>query len=187
MEINNSFNEKRNVLFRVQPYYPGPGQSDTSTKSPSLYTGSWKKEVFASPFEKVEGKIIEKFVDPVQEESFIQDGTMTITSAISEEGKHKFTTRISFYEPPINPAQATVLQLIRILLLWTMPVALTTPRIIYQAMRLHYYLGSMQMKSKPVIRPGSVPRDATSAERYVFIITQPLASVAYAMADFSLC
>ncbi|KAK8007309.1 hypothetical protein PG989_001299 [Apiospora arundinis] len=174
MEINNSFDEKRNILFRVRSCRPEPehekahsdesGQAHANT---ALYTGSWTKEVYASPFERVDGTIVEKLVDPLQDAHLVSGETMMTTSAFSDEGKLKFVTRLSFDGNPIDPAQATFTQLVRIILRWTMPGTLTTPRIIFQAMRLHHYLGTMKMKDKPVIRPGSVPRHATKTEEVV--------------------
>lgn len=175
MEINNSFDEKRNVLFRVRPHRPVSANEKLDSKEEershaeaTLYKGSWEKEVFASPFESVEGKIVEEILDPLQEANLVSGKTMTTTSAVSGEGKLKFITRISFDEDPIDPTQATFAQLVRIFFRWTMPGTLTTPRIIFQAMRLHHYLGTMKMKDKPVIRAGSVPRHATQIEKCVF-------------------
>ena len=176
MEINNSFDEKRNILFRVRPCQPVPGdqkpcsdQGDQPHVSAALYTGSWKKEVFASPFERVEGRIAEKLLDPLQQVHLVSGETMMKTSALSDEGKVKFVTRISFDGKPIDPTQATFTQLVRIFLRWTTPSFLANPRIIFQAMRLHYYVGTMKMKNKPVIRPGSVPRHATRSEKYAVV------------------
>ncbi|KAF5696561.1 hypothetical protein FGLOB1_13418 [Fusarium globosum] len=160
MEINNSFDEKRNVLFRVDP-----NRSEHGEPRNALYTGYWKKEVYASPFERVEGKLVEKVADPLHAADLVSGKTLTITSAVSDEGKLKFTTRISLDGAPIDPTGATFLQMLRILVQWTLPGTLTTPRIIFQAMRIHHYLGTMKMKTKPVIRPGSVPRHATKSER----------------------
>ncbi|KAG4259100.1 hypothetical protein FPRO03_13035 [Fusarium proliferatum] len=167
MEINNSFDEKRNVLFRVDP-----NRSEYGEPRNALYTGYWKKEVYASPFERVEGKLVEKVADPLHAADLVSGKTLTITSAVSDEGKLKFTTRISLDGAPIDPTGATFLQMLRILVQWTLHGTLTTPRIIFQAMRIHHYLGTMKMKTKPVIRPGSVPRHATKSERYVDLYSQ---------------
>ncbi|KAM3476310.1 hypothetical protein MY8738_007014 [Beauveria namnaoensis] len=85
--------------------------------------------------------------------------------AESDEGKLKFITRISFQETPIDASQAKWTQVVRLLLFWTMPGTLTTPRIIFQALHLHYYLAGMKMKDKPVVQPGTIPPGGRVLER----------------------
>lgn len=111
---------------------------------------------------------METLIDPLQKNVYFTPGdTLTTTKAESDEGKLKFITRISFQETPIDASQAKWTQVVRLLLFWTMPGTLTTPRIIFQALHLHYYLGGMKMKDKPVIQPGTIPRQATETERQV--------------------
>ncbi|OJJ48129.1 hypothetical protein ASPZODRAFT_140459 [Penicilliopsis zonata CBS 506.65] len=186
MEINNSFDEKRNVLFEVRrsgsdehdpvksAALAGEKEEDLdaagmihslpSVPISAFYQGSWEKHVYASPFEKVEGSIATRFLDPLQESSWSAAVSLSNTTSISPAGDAKLTTRISCRERPLDPVRSTALSLVWFLVRWTLPITLTTPRIIFQALRIEY-LGLMKMLDKPVIQRGSVPRRASAIER----------------------
>lgn len=121
MEINNSFDEKRNVLFQLQPESETPtakidlarepkylDQKKTVLSLPSLpsarfYKGIWEKHIFASPFEKVEGSISTRFMDPLQASSFKPTASIANIVSIGLAGESKMVTRISCREPPVDP------------------------------------------------------------------------------------
>lgn len=177
MEINNSFGEKRNVLFRIRGPVksvnmsrPSATQYLDSTKLvsslPPNLSASFYKDIYASPFEKVEGSISARFLDPLNEQSWGSNVSLSNTTSVSPEGNAKLTTRISCCEAPLDPAKVAATSLLSFLIRWTLPVTLTTPRIIYEAMRIEH-LGLMKMMNKPVVQKGSVPRRATSIERCV--------------------
>ncbi|KAJ5923281.1 hypothetical protein N7454_008526 [Penicillium verhagenii] len=88
MEINNSYGEKKNAFTRLYPeessVFEKPKISETistvsgrglegtqpvrfmsSAPGAKYYKGSWDKDIFASPFEKVEGWFSLRFVDPL--------------------------------------------------------------------------------------------------------------------------
>ncbi|KGO72221.1 Protein of unknown function DUF1365 [Penicillium expansum] len=184
MEINNSFDEKRNVLFQLQPEYMTPttkmddsakepiylDQKKTVLSLPSLstarfYKGIWEKHIFASPFEKVEGSISTRFMDPLQEFPFNPTDSIANVVSVGLQGESKMITRISCREPPVDPVNVTTTHLVKSILLWTVPGTLTTPRILFQALKIQYVQGLMQMMDRPVIQPGSVARHPTSIER----------------------
>jgi Protein of unknown function (DUF1365) len=185
MEIKNSFGEKRNVLFRVYPAdsnerfevetkeYLDDGaniQLLPSKARAKFYKGNWEKHVFASPFEKVEGAISTRFMDPLNKDSWKAKASFSNTTSISPSGESKMAARITPCGSPLDPVHATILDLAKLLWHWTLAGTLTTPRILFQAMRLHYYLGLMKMFDKPVIQHGSEPRMATEIERYPCLI-----------------
>lgn len=185
MEINNSFDEKRNVFFKVNPVHPGEDinvesapisreeyldananiKSLSSVSQCKFYKGNWAKHIFASPFEKVEGSISARLMDPLNQKHWNTQASLSNTTSISPSGKPKMAARITITEAPLDPMRITTAELVKFIWSWTVPGTLTTPRILFQAMRLHYYLGWMKMFDKPIIRPGSEPREATKTER----------------------
>ena len=179
MEVNNSFDEKRNVLFKVShrdgdeptvdPTKWASDSAQTKSLPPSpqavVYSGSWEKKIFASPFEKVQGSISARFMDPLNKDVGKRGPPLSTTTSLGVDGQRRMSTQLSCLGPPTDPENLGFIQLVRIMLFWTLPSILTTPRIIFQAMKLHHFLGSMKMMEKPVVRPGSEPRPASQSER----------------------
>ncbi|KAJ5199796.1 hypothetical protein N7472_005000 [Penicillium cf. griseofulvum] len=184
MEINNSFDEKRNVLFQLEPESDKPVKeidelereakyldknksvmSLPSLPSARFYKGVFEKRIFASPFERVEGSISTRFIDPLHVS--LQKPTVSIANVASLglTGESRMVTSISCREPPIDPVNATTAHLAKRAFLWTFPGTLTTPRIIFQALKIQYFQGLMRMMDRPTIQPGSVARYPTSIER----------------------
>jgi hypothetical protein len=189
MEINNSFDEKRNVIFQLKPEYDKPltemddlarepkyldnkksVMSLPSLPSAKFYKGVWEKHIFASPFEKVEGSISTRFIDPLHASLFKTPISIANVVSIGLAGKSKMVTRISCPEPPMDPANVTAAHMAKCIFLWTLPGILTTPRIIFQALKIQYFQGLMQMMDRPMIQPGSVARHPTCIERYVLLL-----------------
>lgn len=195
MEINNSFDEKRNVLFRVHGKKdlgtagPGSGNSHMdstlSLNSPpklsnrkrtiryldslprsNFYEGFWGKGIFASPFEKVEGSISVRVKDPLDRNFQEHDKTLSNTTSIGLSGKPRMSTRITLCGDPLDPMQESYMSTLQFLIRWTLPGLSTSLRIVYQAMKLHYYKGTLRMMDKPDIREGSIPRHASKSEKY---------------------
>lgn len=182
MEINNSFDEKRNMFFAVEGI-PGVHLSNTNEKhdkddngpdgqflSPrslcSVYKGTWVKQIFTSPFEKVEGSFSVRFTDVSHANLWPPSTLISNATSVGQAGEPKMITRITCEGQPIDPLAVTWTQLARCLFWWTLPGLLTTPRIIFQALRLHYWLGLLKMKPKSEIREGTIPRHASQTERY---------------------
>ncbi|CAI7597213.1 unnamed protein product [Penicillium glandicola] len=184
MEINNSFDEKRNVLFELQPESDKPvDETDDSTKKPKyldkkknvlslpsfssgkFYKGVWKKDIFASPFEKVEGSISTRFADPLNASLSKSTAFMARVASVGLTGKSKMVTTINYRESPIDPTNVSTIHLAKSIFLWTFPGTLTTPRIIFQALKIQNHQGLMQMMDRPMIRPGSIARHPTAIER----------------------
>jgi hypothetical protein len=88
MEINNSYGEKKNAFCRLtresssvfkeekpsQTFTTATGRGHwgiqtfrfmSSAPTGKYYKGSWDKDIFASPFEKVEGWFNLRFMDPL--------------------------------------------------------------------------------------------------------------------------
>lgn len=187
MEINNSFDEKRNVLFRVQRTNTNAGspagdhQQSVDLKEEYLdkgrrvcslnpqrdtyaYKATWKKEDFASPFEKVGETISTTFMDPVAPASWSGNRSLSNTTTLDPSGTPRMIARVRCKVPPIDPSHASSFQIFRLLLTWAVYITLTTPRILFIAIRLHI-TNLMRIMDRPDIRPGSEPRRATKGER----------------------
>lgn len=195
MEINNSFDEKRNVLFRVQRTNTNAGnpagnhQQHVNLKEEYLdkggrvcslnpqrdtyaYKATWKKEIFASPFEKVGETVSSTFMDPVAPASWLANRSLSNTTTLDPSGSPRMIARVRCKIPPIDPNHASSFQIFRLLLTWTVNITLTTPRILFIAIRLHI-MDLMRMMDRPDIRPGSEPRRATNGERKVASLRIP--------------
>ncbi|KAK1140888.1 hypothetical protein N8T08_009761 [Aspergillus melleus] len=185
MEINNSFDEKRNVLFKVRgtdadtkaldsldidalksQYLDMRRTVESLTTSPKsvYYKGIWKKHIYSSPFEKLGGWVGERFMDPTTPAAWHKMRSLSNTTTLSTTtGQPRMMTRLSCRSPPIDPMQASWWTVAKLLYSWTLPVTLTTPRILYQALRIEF-MGWMHMLDKPHIQSGSESRRATKGE-----------------------
>ncbi|OJJ96028.1 hypothetical protein ASPACDRAFT_1907093, partial [Aspergillus aculeatus ATCC 16872] len=184
MEINNSYDEKRNYFFRVErgenpiPATEKGNETDnprfldsastirTTSSHPksTYYKGTWQKFIFASPFEKVDGAIANRFMDLAHGAAWKPNATLLNTNTLSPEGKVKMVTRITCCGAPLDPAQMGFTDLARIALRWTLPGVLTTPYIVLEALRIRWK-GLMKMMDKTPVRSGSIGRHPTRAER----------------------
>lgn len=184
IEINNSFDEKRNVLFRLHGTRALEKSLDTTealeteyldmkrtvaslTSRPSsvYYKGHWEKNIYSSPFEKLGDLVGERFMDPTSSAAWEKMRSMSNTTTLSAGGHPKMMTRMLCRSHPVDPTNASWLTVAKLLVWWTLPVTLTTPRILYQALRISY-LGLMRMLDKPDVRTGSESRRATRSELY---------------------
>ncbi|KAJ5177691.1 Protein of unknown function DUF1365 [Penicillium coprophilum] len=184
MEINNSFDEKRNVLFKLEPESNQPLTEINELKTepeyldekksvmslPSLpsakfYKGVFEKGIFASPFERVDTPISTRVIDPVQISLF--KPTAAIANVVSTDlaGESRMVAGLSCREPPIDPVNMTAVDLAKYIFLWSFHTTLTTPRILFQALKIQYIQGLMQMMDRPTIQPGSIARHPTPIER----------------------
>lgn len=190
MEINNSFDEKRNVFFKVNATEADTKAleksldtdalktqyldmkrtiaSMTSQSSAIYYKGTWEKDIYSSPFEKLGDTINERFMDPTNPVAWNKMRSMSNTTTLAASGQPKMMTRLSCRRSPVDPTTASWWTIAKLLVSWTLPVLLTTPRILYQALRIEY-LGLMRMMNKPDIRTGSEARRAMKSEWYVVI------------------
>lgn len=183
MEINNSFREKRNMFFRVQgDLKPLSDSKETllrqkdgyldakqtvyslsSQPRSTFYKGIWERHIFTSPFEKVGGTVKVRFADPLDPRSWSENSALSNATTLDQSGQARVMMRLSPQGQPLDPIAASNLEIVKLLIVWTVHVTLTTPRILGQALLLHWK-GAMQMMSRPEIRQGSIPRDASQAE-----------------------
>ncbi|PYI36118.1 hypothetical protein BP00DRAFT_432532 [Aspergillus indologenus CBS 114.80] len=183
MEINNSYDEKRNYFFRVERgENPIPAtengnttekqflddactnRSASSQPKSTYYKGTWQKFIFASPFEKVDGAIANRFMDLAHGAPWKPNATLLNTNTLSPQGKVKMVTRITCCGTPLDPAQMGFSDPAQIVLRWTLPGVLTTPYIVLEALRIRWK-GLMKMMEKTPVRSGSIGRHPTRAER----------------------
>ncbi|PTU22057.1 hypothetical protein P175DRAFT_0435761 [Aspergillus ochraceoroseus IBT 24754] len=181
LEINNSYWEKRNVLVRVdrvsdKPTLPAEApealqylddrqlvQSLPSAPRATFYKGVWHKYIFASPFEKVDGVVSNRFIDPLQPSAWKANAPFSNMVTMEESGEVRMTTRLTCAGPPIDPTQMSAWDVARLVFWWTLPGVLTTPEIVFKALKIRFS-GAMKMNSKPPVRSGSVGRNIKKLE-----------------------
>lgn len=183
LEINNSYWEKRNILLRIKPTsdklktsespetsrYLDKGQSVQSLPSATkakFYGGEWQKYIFASPFEKVDGLVSQRMMDPLDPDAWKPDASFSNMTTLEESGEVRMTTRLTCDSSPIDPTAMSWSDVAKLVLRWTLPGMMTTPEIIFKALKIRF-LGRMKMNSKPPVRSGSVGRPIQKLEMYV--------------------
>lgn len=183
LEINNSYWEKRNILLRIKPTSDKSRQPEssetvnyldirqsvrslpTATKA-KFYGGEWRKYIFASPFEKVDGLVSQRMMDPLNPCAWTSDATFSNMTTLEESGEVRMATRLTCDGSPIDPTLMSWLDVAKLVLQWTLPGIMTTPQIIFKALKIRF-LGQMRMNSKPPIRSGSIGRAVQKLELYV--------------------
>ncbi|KAE8422950.1 hypothetical protein BDV36DRAFT_309249 [Aspergillus pseudocaelatus] len=151
MEINNSFFEKRNFFFRsttvtasTTGHHPAVSlHFSASLPRSKQYKGTWEKDIFDSPSEKVGGLMVSKSIDTVVGPSLESN-----LSSNNLDGQVKVTTRLSSWEKLVDPLKAPG---------WTMARFIAPLRI-----RLR---GRLTYLKRPKVRPGSIPRKETDIKR----------------------
>ncbi|KAL4876225.1 hypothetical protein BJY04DRAFT_223309 [Aspergillus karnatakaensis] len=183
LEINNSYFEKRNIFLRLKPSdsspepqtsfpthpeatYLDPANLITSLPSTSkskFYSGTWHKTVFASPFEKVDGLVSQRMMDPLHPSSWSSNASFSNMTTLNETGVVRMVTRLTCAGPPIDPTTISTWDLLLFLVKWSVPGVFTTFEIISKALKIKFS-GKMKMHKKPPVRTGSVGREITSLE-----------------------
>lgn len=196
MEINTSFGEKKNVLFRLTGDSKCHLDNDNWTTPPSLpidttfmtsynkgttlrfmasesrgkfFKGSWEKDIFASPYETAHGSFSLKFTDP-QAPIFNEAGLLNTTmNNIAPSGKPKILSRLWSWGQPVNPLTVSSWDLTKFLVSWTIVGPLSVPRIVKEAIRVRLR-GNLKYlkKPKPEVLRTNIPRNETEIERYFF-------------------
>ncbi|KAJ5691757.1 hypothetical protein N7462_001180 [Penicillium macrosclerotiorum] len=181
LEINNSYWEKRNIFLRVTPTsdYPLCPPADLPVEyldelhlAPSLisrprakfYKGTWIKSIFASPFEKVDGLVSNRMMDPLQPEAWKSNTSFSNMTTMEEDtGEVRMATRLICDGPPLDPTRMTAFQVAKFVFNWTLPNMFTTAEIVYKALKIKF-TGMMIMNKKPPVRSGTVGRPITKLE-----------------------
>ncbi|KAJ5385708.1 hypothetical protein N7509_008249 [Penicillium cosmopolitanum] len=187
MEINNSYGEKKNAFCRLireenfcfekkktsQIISTALGTGDagiqavrfvSSAPNAKYYKGSWDKDIFASPFEKVEGWFNLRFMDPLDpspEKGGPLHSNMTLMSI---EGKPKVSSRLFSCSPPFDPLSASSWGLTKFLLSWSFVIPASIGRIVVEALRIRFR-GNMLYLNKPDVKKNNIPRKASKPER----------------------
>ncbi|KAL3475124.1 hypothetical protein BJX99DRAFT_247768 [Aspergillus californicus] len=174
MEVNNYWGQRKIAFSRLTGEVPLHQSSTTgSLPSPSTcqfhhsnprhktYSGTWDKDMFISPFEKVEGTISLRFSDPLAPNTPLH---ITIT-LLSPSGKPRLIGRVFCPEGhgPIDPLTASAWSLLRFLPYWTGVLVITELFIIVAALVIRSK--GATLFSMPEVRPGNLPRDETDVER----------------------
>lgn len=189
MEINNSYGEKKNAFTRLvreesssfdiekssQTLSTMAARGDRGTQSirfvssaptAKYYKGSWGKDIFASPFEKVEGWFNLRFMDPLDpcpEKGGPLHSNMTLMSV---EGRAKLSSRLFSSSPPLDPLMVAPWKLAIFLLKWSFVIPASIGRIVVEALRIRFR-GKMPYLHKPDVKKNNIPRNASKPERYV--------------------
>ncbi|PWY88272.1 hypothetical protein BO70DRAFT_350657 [Aspergillus heteromorphus CBS 117.55] len=180
IEINNSYDEKRNVLFKLNrvsdapthplqlPTYLDPlhqVQSFPSNPQSTFYKGIFTKRIFASSFEQMDIQVTTRFMDPLHPESWRLNAPFSNMTTLGDAGEVRMTTRMTCAEKPIDPTELTTWELLGFLCRWTLPGVFTTLSIVSTALRIRF-TGLMRMMSKPPVRTGSIGRHVTGSELF---------------------
>ncbi|KAJ5949400.1 hypothetical protein N7454_000984 [Penicillium verhagenii] len=181
-EINNSYYEKRNIFLRVKStsgdlVAPPPdlpmeyldqlqlARSLISLPRTKFYQGTWIKSVFASPFEKVDGLVSNRMMDPLHPAAWKSKTSFSNMITMEEDtGEVRMATRMICDGPPIDPTKMTTFEVAKFLTQWTLPNIFTTAEIVIKALKIKFY-GIMVMNKKPPVRSGSVGQPITKLER----------------------
>jgi hypothetical protein len=180
LEINNSYKEKRNILLRVRPTsdkvtssQPSPNpefidtrrlvQSLPSETKAKFYGGEWHKYIFASPFEKVDGVVSQRMLDPLKPSAWTSKASFSNMTTLEDTGEVRMATRLVCDGPPIDPTQMNSWQVVKLVFRLTLPGILATAEIIFMALKIRFS-GAMKMNKKPPVRNGSVGRYITKME-----------------------
>ncbi|KAL2852057.1 hypothetical protein BJY01DRAFT_244673 [Aspergillus pseudoustus] len=180
LEINNSYWEKRNILIRVRPTSDklatslsseNPEFIDTRRLVQSLpsqtqakfYGGEWHKYIFASPFEKVDGVVSQRMMDPLKPSAWTSNASFSNMTTLEDTGEVRMATRLVCDGPPIDPTQMSCWDVIKLIFRMTIPGILTTAEIVLKALKIRFS-GAMVMNTKTPVRSGSVGRHITKME-----------------------
>ncbi|KAJ5902025.1 hypothetical protein N7495_002553 [Penicillium taxi] len=180
LEINNSYYEKRNILLRVSRVSEKPHSLPDETSEEYLdelklvrslpsaprstfYQAQWHKYIFASPFEKVDGVVSNRMMDPLQPSSWKPNTSFSNMTTMEESGEVRMATRLTCDGPPVDPTKMNTFEAARLLFFWTIPGMITTLVIIFKALKIRL-MGTMKMHTKPPVRNGSVGRPITKME-----------------------
>ncbi|OQD87492.1 hypothetical protein PENANT_c005G06023 [Penicillium antarcticum] len=180
LEINNSFGEKKLVFFRFSPFGQEIEQREepdnvdsaiaTTNEGPQsmnflqsrskfkTYKAKWDKDMFISPFEKVEGYLVTSCDDPCNSVSGNKGPFNTNSTLFSPDGKPKLISRVFSWGQPIDPLSDSAGKLIKFLAGWCFVGALTKFRILHQAFRV-WSRGNLTYLQKPEItyKPSASP------------------------------
>ncbi|KAJ5311683.1 hypothetical protein N7476_007543 [Penicillium atrosanguineum] len=178
LEVNNSYGEKRNVFMRLIPENTltegkkcemistasGRGCSGTQTfeftssvPTAKCYKCSWDKDIFASPFERVEGSFNLRFVDPLDPSPAKGGPLHNNMTLISTCGKPKVTSRLFSCAPPLDPLQASSWEVTIFLVKWSFIIPISLGRIVVEALRIRLR-GNMPYLNKPDVKRKSIPQ-----------------------------
>ncbi|KAJ5704117.1 hypothetical protein N7493_011255 [Penicillium malachiteum] len=181
LEINNSYWEKRNIFLRVNPTSDAPikeiaaltegnyldsrglVRSLDSAPRANYYKGIWSKYIFASPFEKVDGLVSNRMMDPLQPGAWKTNTSFSNMTTMEDSGEVRMATRLTCDGPPIDPTQMSCFDIIKFVWHWTVPGIMTTAFIVVKALKIRFS-GAMPMNKKPPVRTGSVGRPITEEE-----------------------
>ncbi|KAJ5297655.1 hypothetical protein N7508_007904 [Penicillium antarcticum] len=186
LEINNSFGEKKLVFFRFSPFGQEIEQREepdnvdsaiaTTNEGPQsmnflqsrskfkTYKAKWDKDMFISPFEKVEGYLVTSCDDPCNSVSGNKGPFNTNSTLFSPDGKPKLISRVFSWGQPIDPLSDSAGKLIKFLAGWCFVGALTKFRILHQAFRV-WSRGNLTYLQKPEVRKENISRIGTEVER----------------------
>ncbi|KAL4872514.1 hypothetical protein BDV12DRAFT_210479, partial [Aspergillus spectabilis] len=179
MEVNNYWGQRKIAFSRLTGEAPlHPSRISQSPREipighPSAqflhsnprhltYRGTWDKDMFISPFEKVEGSIALRFSDPLAPDTPL---LITIT-LLSPSGKPRLIGRVFCADDhdPLSPLTASSWSLLRFLPYWTGVLVITELLIIAAALHIRSK-GAIEFFSMPEVRPNNLSRDETDIER----------------------
>ncbi|KAJ6021062.1 hypothetical protein N7540_006566 [Penicillium herquei] len=187
MEINNSYGEKKNALFRVtreesssfdegkfcKTFSTVLGKTQecdqtvrflSSIPIVKYYKGNWDKDIFASPFEKVEGGFKLRFIDPLDPTPAKGGEIHSNMTLMSVDGKPKISSRLFSCGPALDPLLSSSWEVMIFLLSWSFVIPSSIGRIVVEALRIRFR-GNLPYLNKPDVKQNNIPRNASGPER----------------------
>jgi hypothetical protein len=180
-EVNNSFHERKIVFLRFKGATKKPEYQailDTSahtadgihfhhseSKHPR-YMKLWKKDLFISPFNDVDGDFTTEVSDPCLPGLSADDAFYSNITLISPNGRRKMNGEVRSLNDPIDPLNECGLSFAWFLARWACISTLSISRIHFQAL-LAFVKAPLKYYQKPEPRPTNLPRQASEMERSV--------------------
>ncbi|KAL4940870.1 hypothetical protein BDV06DRAFT_223674 [Aspergillus oleicola] len=184
MEVNNYWGQRKIAFCKLKG--EGPLLSSLSTKPDAgredndevdfcssrsrfaTYCGTWNKDMFISPFEKVGGVISLRVSDPLALGPNADSIPLQITiTLLSPSGKPTVIGRVFNPEDgrhePIDPLTASRWTLLKFLPYWTAVLVVTELMIVASALWIKSK--GVKMYSAPEVKRGNFPREETGVER----------------------
>ncbi|KAL4755721.1 uncharacterized protein BDW70DRAFT_165180 [Aspergillus foveolatus] len=177
-EVNNSFGERKIVLMefksRTGKFQPKDAQQHSIDALPVrfLYSSSqyreyqskWEKDIFISPFEKVDGYFTTRVRDPCLAGLDEKNAFHSVVTLFNREKEVKIKGTVSSRGKPLDPLVASGPAFAWFLLRWAYISTLSIFRIHFQALRA-YMTGTLTFYRRPEVKNTNICREATEIER----------------------
>lgn len=161
LEVNNTFNERHNYFFKVDPKV-----SINSPSEPPRFVQQWPKDFHVSPFNSREGSYSISTSDPLYP-ALSGPGDLNTTITLSSSKLHpKLVARVFSASPAVDVSAMSVFEKLSFLAKWWWVSFMTFPRTVQQAINL-LWKKKMLFITRPEPRIQTTSREATLIESAV--------------------